>query len=122
MIRKNNSLEICEPGRPYASNPERNALSITLTLPIEQLEPLLKSWIRDCMNYGPSTDTSNPPKYLTRSEVAAILRISLVTLDKYRKLGIIPWLLMGGNVRFRSEDLDEAFKTIANIKHQRKNE
>lgn len=47
------------------------------------------------------------PKLLTKAETAALLRVSLKTLDRYRLAGVlVPIKLANHTVRYRSEDLE----------------
>lgn len=82
------------------------------TLTIEQLEPLIKSWIRDCLDFGPVTQTSDLPKLYTRTEAAEMLHISLPTLNSYTKLGLIRATRTGTRVLYSEVDLKEALKEI----------
>ncbi|NLP59230.1 helix-turn-helix domain-containing protein [Lutibacter sp. B1] len=49
-----------------------------------------------------------PPKYLTRQEVAKILKISLVTLSDWNKKGILKPYRLGNLVRYKQSELDQA--------------
>ncbi len=51
-------------------------------------------------------------EYLTRQETAEILKISLPTLHSYVKEGIVSAYRIGGRVRFKKSDIDEALKKI----------
>jgi excisionase family DNA binding protein len=82
------------------------------TLTIDQLEPIIKSWIRECLDYGPITQTNNFPKYLTRVEAAKVLHISLPTLHTYTKLGLIPAQRIGTRVLYPESELKDALKDI----------
>lgn len=59
-------------------------------------------------------------KYLTRKETADILRISLVTLHEWTKKGIIKSLRLGTRVRYKSTEVEMAFKEIESMKFRRK--
>jgi excisionase family DNA binding protein len=52
------------------------------------------------------------PEYYTREEAANKLAISLVSLDKYIKAGIIKAVRFGRNVRILSNDLKAAMKEL----------
>ena len=45
------------------------------------------------------------PKMLTRNEVAQMLSVSLRTVDRLRKQGILPAIKVFTSVRFREEDV-----------------
>ena len=82
------------------------------TLTIEQLEPIIKSWIRDCLDYGPESRTSDFPNYLTREELSRQLHISLPTLNTYTKNGLIPAKRLGSRVLYLESDVQNALKDI----------
>ena len=48
--------------------------------------------------------------YLTRGEVATQLQISLPTLHNYTKEGLIKSYRIGGKVRYKAEDIEQALK------------
>ncbi len=50
--------------------------------------------------------------YLTRTNVAELLSISLVTLWKYTKEGIIPAFRIGTKVRYKESDVLAALKRM----------
>lgn len=49
-------------------------------------------------------------KYLTRGEVASFLKISLPTLHRYTKDGILKSYRIVGKVRYKLEDVENALK------------
>lgn len=49
-----------------------------------------------------------PPEYLTRQEVAKILKVSLVTLSDWNKKGILKPYRLGNLIRYKSSELDQA--------------
>jgi excisionase family DNA binding protein len=57
--------------------------------------------------------------YLTRNEAAAKLRVTVSTLDKYAKAGIVQSYKVGGRIRFKSAELDKAFEQVKNQKYRR---
>ena len=52
------------------------------------------------------------PEYLTRKEVAAILKVSLVTLTDWNKKGVLKPYRLGNLIRYKSEEIDQALITI----------
>ena len=58
-------------------------------------------------------------RYLTRKETAQKLGISLVTLHKWTKNGIIKGHKINTRVRFKSEEVDKALKEIESLKYRR---
>ena len=55
-----------------------------------------------------------PPEYLTRQEVAKILKISLVTLTDWNNKGILKPYRLGNLIRYKQSELDVALKSINN--------
>jgi len=52
------------------------------------------------------------PEYLTRKEVAAILKVSLVTLTDWNKKGVLKPYRLGNLIRYKSTEIDQALITI----------
>lgn len=50
--------------------------------------------------------------YLTRKEVAAIFKISLVTVNDWNKLGILKPYRLGRLVRYKSDEIEAALTRI----------
>ncbi len=52
------------------------------------------------------------PEYLTRKEVAKILKVSLVTLSDWNKKGVLKPYRLGNLIRYKREELDQALISI----------
>jgi excisionase family DNA binding protein len=52
------------------------------------------------------------PEYLTRKEVAEILKVSLVTLSDWNKKGVLKPYRLGNLIRYKREELDQALIII----------
>jgi len=52
------------------------------------------------------------PEYLTRKEVAKILKVSLVTLSKKKKKGVLKPYRLGNLIRYKREEIDQALISI----------
>lgn len=57
--------------------------------------------------------------YTDRKGVCKLLSISLSTVDKYIKEGIIPSYKIGGNVRFKKCEIEESLTNIHQLNYQR---
>jgi excisionase family DNA binding protein len=57
------------------------------------------------------------PEYLTRKEVAAILKVSLVTISDWNKKGIIKPYRLGNLIRYKSSELETALISINSKKN-----
>jgi excisionase family DNA binding protein len=55
---------------------------------------------------------------LSRKEVAKLLKISLVTVNKYKRAGKLPYSRLGRNIYFKKGDIMKALEIP--IKYQRK--
>ena len=52
------------------------------------------------------------PEYLTRKEVARILKVSLVTLSDWNKKGVLKPYRLGNLIRYKRVELDQALISI----------
>lgn len=52
------------------------------------------------------------PEYLTRKEVAKILKVSLVTLSDWNKKGVLKPYRLGNLIRYKREEIDQALISI----------
>lgn len=52
------------------------------------------------------------PEYLTRKEVAKILKVSLVTLSDWNNKGVLKPYRLGNLIRYKREELDQALISI----------
>jgi excisionase family DNA binding protein len=85
--------------------------------PIEDLRELIASTIRK--EIAAIQKPEPEPTYISRNEAAEKLRITLSTLDKYTRTGILQAYRIGGRVRYRSTDLEKAFEAVKNQKYKR---
>lgn len=60
------------------------------------------------LNFQPST----PPEYLTRHEVADILKVSLVTLSDWNKKKILNPYRLGNLIRYKRAEIEQALISI----------
>jgi len=54
----------------------------------------------------------NPPEYLTRLEVAEILKVSLVTLSDWNKKKILNPYRLGNLIRYKRSEIEQALIRI----------
>jgi excisionase family DNA binding protein len=52
------------------------------------------------------------PEYLTRKEVAIILKVSLVTLSDWNKKGVLKPYRLGNLIRYKRTEIDQALIAI----------
>lgn len=60
------------------------------------------------LNFQPSS----PPEYLTRQEVADILKVSLVTLSDWNKKKILNPYRLGNLIRYKRAEIEQALISI----------
>ena len=92
---------------------------------LEQLRTLIRKEITEGIkDVQQKTDNNNPTqkegKYLTRYELANRLSISLPTLLKYTKEGIIQSYRIGTRVLYKEVDIDKALEVVSNLKHKQR--
>ncbi len=93
------------------------------TLQIENISvDELKSMIADAVEQSVH-DLLPKPKpestYLTRNETAKKLSVSLVTLHKWTKEGIVKGHHINTRVRYKSEEVDKALREMESIRNKR---
>ncbi len=74
---------------------------------LEQIKALLQQQ-QNHFNAAPKEQTEE--EYLTRKEVSALLKISLVTLNDWTSQGVIPAYKIGTRVRYRKSDVIDALQ------------
>ncbi|MDN3654370.1 hypothetical protein QWZ08_01955 [Ferruginibacter paludis] len=67
----------------------------------------------------PQPTTEQKSKFISRAEVAGLLKISLPTLNEWTKLG---WLLsykMGNRVLYKADEVEQALCKVTAYKHKK---
>jgi len=77
---------------------------------VEELQKLIRSTINEELQL--LLPKKGEPKYLTRKEVCAFLKISLPTLDRYAQIGVVKGFKIGTRILFKLEDIEEAMKSL----------
>lgn len=91
-----------------SSNLNRN--TIIVTTKEELVETIRNAVKQELANFTPSQKLISDQKkseLLCRKEVASYLKISLSTLDRHIKLGLINPTYIGNSVRIRRSELDK---------------
>lgn len=83
------------------------------TLSLPKLENVFKKWIWEMNNPIPEPPAKEPVRYLTRADMAAVLRLSLVTLDKYTANGTLQAKRVGNRVLYDPTEAERALELIA---------
>ena len=58
-------------------------------------------------------------KYLSRVEVAKLLKISLPTLNEWSKSGHLQSYRIGNRVLYKADEIDESLRKVMNLKYRR---
>ena len=82
-----------------------------------QLKQLVRETISEVLDRTPQPTQQ---EYFTREEASELLKVSLVTIDKYSKQGLIRSHRIGGRVLFHAEDIRSALQTIDDFKYKRR--
>jgi excisionase family DNA binding protein len=80
-------------------------------LSIGQAEAIFKGWIVDCIK-GIEPHNKDTERIYSRKEACKILQISLPTLHKYIRLGIVKGHRVGNRVLITDVDINNALKDI----------
>lgn len=87
------------------------------TLPISELKNLISQTLQEVLSNTQATQKQEQqiPQYLTRKETATILGVSLVTLHSYTTDGKIKVYKIGGRIRYKKQDIENALKVVPNF-------
>ena len=85
----------------------------------EQCQLLLRQAISETLTISEKQAKQPEDSFLTRCETAKVLRISLMTLQKYTELGLVRSRRIGNRVLYSSEDVQTAVAAIADNKYKR---
>jgi len=89
-------------------------------IPLSELKQQLRDIIKEELKISNSNiaEPKEPGELLTRKQVAKILKVSLVTLDKWRKEGKIKYIGIGSPVRFKYSDVMKALENRRELKYR----
>ena len=82
----------------------------------ELIEALRKE-VQDCL--AKSQSPNEQLEYITRKEAALILGISLPTLGKFTKEGIVPAYRISSRIRYKKSEVHESMNKIVAFKGKR---
>lgn len=81
-----------------------------ISLTVEKLENIIENKISKAIEKLKLKQVETSPKsdkLLTRNETASLFGISLVTLNKWSKLGILKSYKVGGKVLYKQSELEQ---------------
>lgn len=84
-----------------------------ISLTVEKLENIIENKISKALeklNLKQTETSTKADKLLTRNETASLFGISLVTLNKWSKLGILKSYKVGGKVLYKLSELEQIKK------------
>lgn len=85
------------------------------TLTVQSLEPIFKSWIKEVLTSSEPVNDSEP-EFFTRQDVCRILHLSLPTVDRYTRIGILEGKKVGNRILYSKESLEKALNIISESK------
>jgi len=92
---------------------EQNNITQVHGITPQQLKESILSDVRvELQNITQNFQPKKQPEYLTRKEVAKILKVSLVTLSDWNKKGVLKPYRLGNLIRYKSAELEKALIAI----------
>ena len=91
---------------------ENNITQVHGTTPQQLRENILKDVKTELKEIVQNFQPKKQPEYLTRKEVAKILKVSLVTLSDWNKKGVLKPYRLGNLIRYKRAELDQALISI----------
>jgi len=92
---------------------EQNNITQVHNVTPQQLKESILSEVRaELQNITLNFQPKEQPEYLTRKEVAVILKVSLVTLSDWNKKGVLKPYRLGNLIRYKSSELEKALIAI----------
>ena len=88
-----------------------------IVLTPEQLKQLIRETISEVLDRTPQ---ATQQEYFTREEASELLKVSLPTIDKYSKQGLIRSQRIGGRILFHADDIRGALQSIDELKYKRR--
>ena len=87
-------------------------------LTVHKLKDLISESVAEQLHKIAPPQNENT-EYLTRAEVADLLRISLPTLNDYTKTGVIKGYRINGRVLYKRDEVEKSLEEIQTIKYRR---
>jgi excisionase family DNA binding protein len=88
---------------------------ISLNELLEKISQLIDTKIEQVLNHT----AKNHSKFISRAEVAELLKITLPTLNEWSKLGWLKSYKMGNRVLYKAKEVEEAFCKLITHKHKK---
>jgi excisionase family DNA binding protein len=91
---------------------ETNITQVHGITPQELTSNILKDVRAELKEIVQNFQPKKQPEYLTRKEVAKILKVSLVTLSDWNKKGVLKPYRLGNLIRYKRAELEKALIAI----------
>ena len=91
---------------------ENNITQVHGVTPQQLRDNLLNGFKTELKELVLNFQPTKQPEYLTRKEVARILKVSLVTLSDWNKKGVLKPYRLGNLIRYKRVELDQALISI----------
>jgi len=95
---------------------EAKVTQVHNTTPQEFKEAIIADFRTELQLFCKSIQPIQQQEYLTREEVAAILKISMSTISEWNKNGILNPYRLGNLIRYKQSEIDQALININNKK------
>ncbi len=99
---------------------------VLFSINLRDFEALQRQWMREEAAKAIEAalpqiqgEFSDLPELMTRKQAAAVIGVSLGTLDSWAKEGRLTKVRAGGIVRFRKDELLANFKSLRDSRYQR---
>lgn len=99
---------------------------VLFSINLRDFEALQRAWMREEAAKAIEAalpkiqgEFSDLPELMTRKQAAAVIGVSLGTLDSWAKEGRLTKVRAGGIVRFRKDELLANFKSLKESRYQR---
>jgi len=87
---------------------------------VSELKKIISDAIEEKLNLSQSKENlEKRTAYLTRFEVAEILKISLPTLNNWSKSGIVQSYRIGNRILYKPDEIYQAVHAVKNMKYKR---
>lgn len=93
--------------------------TVTINLSIEDLKALLRDILRDEVGIQVRPQQVEEKRYLTRAEVSSLLRLSIPTIRKYEKAGLLPARRIGRRIMYLERDVAASVALINGKKYHK---
>ena len=86
---------------------------------LSDIKEVLREVLKEQSNEFTKSENSDNHDYLSRKEVAKLLKISLTTLNDWSKQGIVQSYRIGNRVLYKRNEIEDSISKVQNIKYKR---